>query len=61
MKIGNTDSTRLLLQEHLKTGLPAREGVAMHECHFGNQCMELCNLGAVNTCLVVAIVDPRVG
>jgi len=55
------DSARFLFQEHLKTGLPAGEGITMVEGHFGNQSMELCNPGAVDTSLVVAIVEPRVG
>ncbi len=60
MKVRNVDSTGFF-QEHLKAGLPAREGVTMIECNFGNQSMELSNLGAVNTCLVMAIVEPRIG
>ncbi len=60
-KIGNTDSTGFLFQEHLKAGLPAREGVTMVKGHFSNQGMELSDPGAVDTCLVVAIVESRVG
>ena len=45
----------------MKAGLPAKKGVTMIECNFGNQSMELSNPGAVDTCLVVAIVEPRVG
>ncbi len=33
----------------------------MGESHFSNQCMKLCNLGAVNAGIVVAIMEPRVG
>jgi len=50
-KISNSDSSGLLLQEHLKAGLPAGEGVTMIEGHFSNQCMELCNPRAIHTCL----------
>ncbi len=60
-KIGNLDSSRLLLQEHLEAGLQVGEGVAMLKCHFSNQCVKLCNPRAIHTCLVVAIVEPRVG
>jgi len=60
IKICYANGPRLFLQRDLKTGLPVGEEIAMVESHFHEKGMEFGNVGAVQTGLVMPIVETRV-
>ncbi len=61
MEISDADGPRLFLQNDLNAGLPAGKGVSVFKGHFHDQGMEFNNARTVHSCLVVAIMETRVG